>query len=323
MAGAGVGTDGTSFQFAVSENNWLGRGVNLQSMLNVSEERISGNISVNNPNYNYSGNAVSAALDVSSTDRASTSGYTSTRTGFDLGTNFEQYEDIFIYPQISIAYEKIEAEASASSAIKKMDGTFFNSDLSYSFIVDKRNQSFRPTEGYRTSFTQSLPLIQDSSSILNGIDISAYHDFSEDIIGSVKLYARTIHGIDDDVRLTNRLFLPSSKLRGFNTMRVGPKDGDDYIGGNYTSALSAEAQLPNLLPESMRTDFSLFIDAANIWSVDYNDSIDDTNTIRSSVGVAANIFTTIGPLSFILAQQISKATNDETESFNFRLGTSF
>ena len=55
----------------------------------------------------------------------------------------------------------------------------------------------------------------------------------------------------------------------------------------------------------------------------YNEDIDETNTIRSSVGVRANVFTTIGPLSFTVAQDISKADTDETETFNFRLGTSF
>ena len=81
--------------------------------------------------------------------------------------------------------------------------------------------------------------------------------------------------------------------------------------------------LPNLLPEAYKTDFSVFIDTGNIWGVDYNDSVDDSNKLRSSIGASANIFTTIGPLSFTVAQALSKSSNDTTESFNFRLGTSF
>ena len=80
--------------------------------------------------------------------------------------------------------------------------------------------------------------------------------------------------------------------------------------------------MPNLLPESYRTDFSLFLDTANVWGVDYT-AVDETDKIRSSIGVSANVFTTIGPLSFTLAESISKSTNDETETFNFRIGTSF
>ncbi len=322
MAGAGVGTDGTSFLVSVKENNWLGRGIKLISDLNISETKISGNISVNNPNYKYTGNAVQAALDVSSTDRSTTSGFKSSKTGFDLGTSFEQYEDFYISPNLTVVFEDIEVDSTASSSVKKMEGNFFNADLGYSLASDKRNQAFKPTQGSQVVFRQSLPIIQDSSSILNGLDINSYHDFSEDLIGSLKFHARTITGIDSDVRLTNRLYIPRNKLRGFNTFKVGPKDGDDYIGGNYTTAMSAEAQLPNLLPESYRTDFSAFFDAANVWGVDYA-ALDETNTIRTSVGVSANVFTTIGPLSFTLAQSITKATNDETETFNFRLGTSF
>jgi len=322
VAGAGVGTDGTSFMFSVQENNWLGRGIKLESTLNLSEEKVSGNILVNNPNYNYSGNSAFASLDVSSTDRSNSSGFKSSKTGFQLGTSFEQYENFYVAPNISIAFEDIEVDDSASTAVKNMEGNFFNTDIGYSLVKDSRNQKFKPTRGKKVSFQQSIPIIQDSSSILNGLNISAYHDFSEDLIGSLKLHSRAINGIDDDVRLTERLYLPRNKLRGFNTYKVGPKDGEDYIGGNYATAINFEAQMPNLLPESYRTDFSLFLDTANIWGVDYT-SIDDKNTIRSSVGLSANVFTTIGPLSFTVAQDLSKADTDETETFNFRLGTSF
>ena len=83
------------------------------------------------------------------------------------------------------------------------------------------------------------------------------------------------------------------------------------------TALSAEAQLPNLLPESYRTDFSVFLDTGNVWAVDYSDTVDETNTIRSAVGIGANVFTTIGPLSFIVAQSLTKSSKDETETIQF------
>ena len=140
-------------------------------------------------------------------------------------------------------------------------------DFLYGITVDKRNQTFQTTEGYRAKFIQSIPLVMDSSSILNGLDASAYHLISDDVVGVVKFYARSMHGLEDkDVRLTSRLFIPSSRLRGFNTSRVGPKDGGDYVGGNYTATLSIEAKLPNLLPESTRTDISVFLDTGNVWS---------------------------------------------------------
>ena len=163
-----------------------------------------------------------------------------------------------------------------------------------------------------------------SSSITNLLKFSGYKSLGDDVIASLKFMANTIHGLDDeDTRLSSRLYLPQNSLRGFNTRKVGPKDGEDYIGGNYISSLNFEASLPNLLPESTKTDVSLFLDTANIWHVDYDDTIQDTNKIRSSIGLAANIWTPVGPLSFIMAQDISKSKNDETEAFNFRIGTSF
>ena len=87
--------------------------------------------------------------------------------------------------------------------------------------------------------------------------------------------------------------------------------------------MNIEAALPNLLPESTETDISVFMDAANLWHVDYSSTIDDSNKIRSSVGIASNIYTPVGPLSFVVAQSLSKASTDETQTFNFQIGTSF
>ena len=67
----------------------------------------------------------------------------------------------------------------------------------------------------------------------------------------------------------------------------------------------------------------MFFDAGNIWGVDYDETIDDDNKIRSSVGIGVNINTVIGPLSFSLAQPITKGKNDITETFRFNLGTTF
>ena len=323
-AGAGVGTDGTSFLFSVSENNWLGKGVKLNTSLFLTQEKVSGSLNLRDPNYNYSGNALFGGINVSSTDTTTSSGYKSSKTGLSLGTEFEQLEDVFLSPELSMVFEDIEAESTATAAVKKMEGNFANLDFSYGVTIDKRNQSFQPTSGYVSKFSQSLPLLVDHSSIMNRFQTNLYHEFSENVIGSTKFLAQTITGVGNkDVRLTNRLFIPSTRLRGFETRRVGPKDGEDWVGGNYITSLGFEAQLPNLLPEATNTDLSAFIDTANVWSVDFSDSIDDSSKIRSAVGLNANVFTVLGPLNFILAKDITKASTDVTQTFNFRIGTSF
>ena len=151
-----------------------------------------------------------------------------------------------------------------------------------------------------------------------------YNSINENIVGASKFYLSTINGLkNEDVRLSKRKGISQRKLRGFKKNKVGPVDGNDHIGGNYVAALNFETNLPNLLPDNTNTDLGLFLDFANIWGVDYTDTVDEANKIRSSTGVVANWSSPIGPLTFILSQNLSKANTDETESFSFNLGTTF
>jgi len=127
----------------------------------------------------------------------------------------------------------------------------------------------------------------------------------------------------DDVKLSERLFIPSSNLRGFEYGKVGPKDGSDFVGGNYISTLNLQSNLPYLFENAQNLDMLLFFDAANIWGVDYDSSIDDSNKIRSSIGVGLDWFTPIGPVNFSLSEVLSKGDSDVTESFRFNIGTTF
>ena len=53
-----------------------------------------------------------------------------------------------------------------------------------------------------------------------------------------------------NVKLSERINLPARKLRGFQLGRVGPKDGDDYIGGNFAYSLNFSSTIPQLFEES-------------------------------------------------------------------------
>jgi len=137
-------------------------------------------------------------------------------------------------------------------------------------------------------------------------------------------YAKASNSLtNDDIKLSERNFLPSRKLRGFESGRIGPKDGKDFIGGNYASAANITTTLPGIFKENQNIDFNLFFDAANVWGVDYNSSLDDADEIRSSIGINIDWLTTLGPLNFSLAQPITKSKTDVTETFRFNIGTSF
>ena len=164
---------------------------------------------------------------------------------------------------------------------------------------------------------------RDRGSISNTFSTSIYRTLTENIIGASKFFLKSVNADDEDVRLSKRAVLSSKRLRGFERGKIGPVDGTDHIGGNYAAALNFEVNLPNLLPEDSRTDVGFFLDFGNVWGVDYDSTIDESNEIRSSTGVAASWNSPLGPMTFILSTNISKASTDETESFNFNLGPMF
>ena len=87
--------------------------------------------------------------------------------------------------------------------------------------------------------------------------------------------------------------------------------------------MNLSSTLPQVLPNSQNIDVLMFMDVANIWGVDYDNSLDDTNKLRSSVGLGIDWFTPIGPLSFSFSQPITKSDTDRTETFRFDIGTTF
>ena len=89
------------------------------------------------------------------------------------------------------------------------------------------------------------------------------------------------------------------------------------------SSLNFSTNLPRLLSTMENLDFSYFIDIANVWGVDYDSNIDESNKIRSSTGIAIELISPIGPLSFSFTKPITKKSTDETETFRFNLGTTF
>ena len=324
MAGAGIGTDGGTIAFGVSENNFLGRGIEFSTDISVSPESLKGLISLNNPNYKGTNRSLNASLENSVTDRLKNFGYKSSKTGFSIGSGFEFYDDLYWNAGISSYIEKLDTDSTASASMKKQEGSYFDTFYNQTFNYDKRNQKYKTSQGYISRFTQNIPLISDSYTLTNAYDYKTYSEWFDENIFSIGFFAKTANSLSgNDIKLSDRLFLPSSKLRGFESGKVGPKDGNDFIGGNYAASINVATSLSQIMPNSQNTNFSIFFDAANIWGIDYNSTLDSENKIRSSVGIALDLFTPIGPLSFSLSEPITKGKNDITESFRFNLGTTF
>ena len=321
-AGAGIGTDGGSFAFSVKENNWLGKGATLSANAEVSQDSLSGSLSYTDPDYNFTGQELSYFIKNVKNDKPD-SGYENNILGAGITLSYEKFKDIYFSPGLSLEYDDLKTDDTASQLLKKQSGSSTDLLFDYALSTDKRDRRFMPTDGYLTSFFQEVPVYADQPHIKNSFSTSLYQEFSEDLIGALKFGATAINGLSDDVRISQRLGLSSKRLRGFEPGKIGPKDGDDFIGGNYSTSLNLEANFPNFFPEKSNAEIGLFLDAGNVWGVDYSDDIDDSNKIRSTIGINTSWLSPAGPLSFIFSQNISKASTDVDQSFNFRLGTTF
>ena len=322
FAAAGTGTSGGTFGFGVKENNFLGKNISLETNLRMDEETLKGKFSVINPKWNYTDRSLIASVESSTTDRMGDFGYETSTTGFSFGSSWEQYDDLFFTPKLSSYYEKLDTIQTASDKLKKQEGEYFDTSFSYGLILDKRNRKYQTTDGYASKFNQRVPLISDDYAFFNSYDYTTFNQIKE-VVTRFSFQAKAINSLtDEDVRISKRLNIPSKRLRGFEPGKIGPKDGGDYIGGNYAASLNASTTLPEFGTNLETIDFQLFFDAANVFGVDYDSSLDKSK-IRTSFGFGIDWFTPIGPLNFSIAQPISKADSDKTESMRFNIGTTF
>ena len=323
FAGVGTGTNGSNLSFGIKENNYLGRGVLVDSSLSLSETRVKGKLFISNPNYKNSDKDLNLSLESTSTDRLSTSGYKSNITGFALGTEFEYLDDLNLGLATKTSIEKITVDATASAKQKKQAGNYFDSFLGLNFNYDKRNQKYQTTSGFFSNYGVDIPVISDTSTINNTYNFKIFKELYENNISTFSLLLQSSNSLSgEDIKLSERLYIPGRRLRGFEPGKVGPKDGSDFIGGNYVTSINATTTLPLILENVQSVDMVMFADAANIWGVDYDSSL-DISGIRSSIGIGLDWLTPIGPLTFSLAHPITKETTDIEETFRFNIGTSF
>ena len=323
-AGAGFGTSGGTISLGVKENNYLGKGLTLNSNLTLNEESLKGLLSIRDPNFKNSNKSVYFSAEALEINRLATFGYKTNKTGFSLGTDFEYYDNFRVGFGSSNFYEKIDTDSTASARQKLQDGNYWDSFVNFNFDYDLRNQKFQTTQGFRSRYFLDLPVISDTSTLTNTYNYKYFTELYENNVSAFGIYLKSSSSLtNNDIKLSERNFIPSSRLRGFEKGKIGPKDGDDFIGGNYAASINFSTTVPQILENSEDIDFLFFFDAANVWGVDYFRGDDEGSEIRSSIGIALDWLTPIGPLSFSLAESITKSNSDITESFRFNLGTTF
>ena len=322
-AGLGVGSAESSIGGELKEKNLFGKGIVSNANVRFGTQKISGSINAIIPDYNNTGNKVGVSLFALSTE-FDNAGYESKKIGASAFTEYNLFEDISLNYGLGFDLDKISTNENASSLYKSRAGNYITYKTFYNIDNDKRDRNFKPTSGYKTGFGQSLAVPgSDISYLSNNVYSNFYHQIKKGYVFNVKAGLNTINSIgDDDIKLSDRNFLSSKKLRGFESYGIGPVDGKDHIGGNYSFYSTIGSTFPNPLPEKWNADSIVFIDAGNVWGVDF-DSSKDSNKLRSSVGIGLDWTSPLGPLSFTYAEVLSSASTDKEESFSFQIGSSF
>ena len=322
-AGAGVGTAGAVISFMLKESNLFGKGINSDISLSLGTEKVLGRVGLSDPNYNNKGNSLKGSLYISQYNYDN-SKYDNKVIGSDISTSYEVFKDITLETGFSADLDSIDVQSGASELIKSRDGNYTTTKFFYNVYQDKRNRKYQPTSGYTAGFGQGLAtLLSDVPYISNSIFGSVYNQFADGFLGTFKYKVKSINSFGDkDIKLSDRIFLSGSELRGFTPRGTGPTVGNDHVGGNYSYSTSVATTVPNGLPDSWGTKSNIFFDAANVWGTDFSGALDN-NKIKSSFGVGAEWVSPLGPLSVTYSVPVSKDSTDSIENFTFRIGGIF
>ena len=320
-AGAGAGTNGATISAGINERNFLGKGIIINSNINLGTQKIFGSVNYSNPDYKNSGNTLNTSIFIESNDYDNAS-YQNKVIGSSISTKYEIYENFFLSPGIAADFDSVNANSDASSLIKRREGDYYTTKIFYDLSKNTKNRDLMPTEGYTFGVGQGLSFLSDIPYINNRIFGSYYNEYKENFVGSIKYKIESINGFDDDIKFSDRLFVSSNVLRGFSSRGIGPKIDNDFIGGNYSYYTTVSSTIPNGLPEKWNAATNIFFDSANVWGVDDN-STGDSNKIRTSIGIGLSWVSPLGPISITYAEPITKETTDDVEQFNFKIGSAF
>ena len=141
-----------------------------------------------------------------------------------------------------------------------------------------------------------------------------------------EIFRDSLYDSDGDGELDSRVYVADN---GELLSSVVSTRDDDPFGGNILIEGSIEVLFPLPFIKDQRSlQSAFFIDAGNVFDTNCGDNqincFDvDFNKISASAGIGLTWISGFGPLTFSVARPIKEQEFDETEFFQFSLGTAF
>jgi outer membrane protein insertion porin family len=234
-------------------------------------------------------------------------------------------------------------------------GAEWTSSLGYSLNYNTLDNNKNPTDGLLIDFKQDFAGVGgDVSYLKSTIDGKYYAPLVADIVGLIHLQTGMLNKVgNQDLRMLDQFQMGPNLIRGFAPNGIGPRDltffpytqTGDALGGTKYWGASAELQMPFwFLPKEVGLKGAIYADAGSLWDYQGPTSwaatgevnglvngnpckcamvFDDTNVIRTSVGVGLIWASPFGPLRFDYAIPLTKGKYDIVQEFKFGGGTSF
>ena len=333
MAGFGYSqTYGFAFNASIVQDNFLGTGKRIGFAFNNSKVNRVYKISYLNPYVNVDG--VSRGFDLfyrtTDAEEANLSRYVTDSFGgvLDYGIPITEFNSIRLGMEAD--HTKLKTtEFTAEEVFNFIDeyGEDYNSfRLTAGWASDTRNSIFFPNQGMLNYLRAEVAL---PFSDLDYYKISYIHQSLYPIVSDYVFSLRGEVGYGEGYGDTEGLpFFENytaggpRSVRGFRENTLGPLDSYSRpFGGNLKVVGNAEVILPLPFTKNINNfRLSAFVDGGNVYSKDEDF---DTSLFRYSTGLAAIWISPIGPMTFSIAKPLNEKEGDETQLFQFTIGTIF
>ena len=229
----------------------------------------------------------------------------------------------------------VPGDSGSSPILQAEEGEEYTSSIGYTYSFDNRRTGLNPDAGVLLRFGQDFAGLGGDTEYIKTTALASAQTrvYNGEVALSATIEGGAINALGGDrTRVTDRFFLSTRQLRGFEPLGVGPRDliasNEDALGGNMFASLRLEAEFPLGLPEEYGISGGLFADAGSVWGLDETIGaegveVDDDFSIRSAVGVSVFWTTPFGPLRFNFAKAIQKEEYDRTRVFNVSVQTAF